>query len=443
MRKTILILVIALVLSACTQAAEEPQEIIIPEPEPIEQPVAEEPPRAILPFSQDTVTLTDNPMLADFEDSSYDMTLALTVPALHEVFNDYFQVGIAINGNARSNAAISSPELAAIIKYHANSTVYTNLMKPSYLLDHEVSTALAEEGDQAAVGVNFASCIPGLDFAKENNLGMRGHTLVWHTQTPDWFFHVDYNTELDLVDKETMLARMENYIRQVLEFTQENYPGVIHSWDVVNEAVSRSAGHFDNSTGWFTRTHVGSGDDARETLWYKVVGVDYVEKAFEFARRYAAPDVRLFYNDYNTFDTPKTDAIVALLEMLLEKDLIDGMGMQSAFGLNWPSDVRTSFTQALGKFGELGLEIHMTEVTMRVDNENQFFTQANKYKEFFDTLLEMHVTNGGPANITNVTFFGIMDRYLFYPDDTQLHWLFDADLQPKPSYYAVAGAVEQ
>jgi endo-1,4-beta-xylanase len=391
-------------------------------------------------FSPENVILTDNPMLENFTDSRYDMTMVLSVPALKDVFADYFLVGAAINGNSRNNASINSPELSAIKKHHFNTTVYSNLMKPSYLLDHNASLALIADGGQAAVAVNFLSCLPGLDFAYENNLGMRGHTLVWHTQTPDWFFHVDYNTSMDLVDKDTMLLRMESYIKQVLEFTDENYPGLIHSWDVVNEAVTRVPGQYDNSTGWHTRTKVGSGNDEKYTLWYKVVGPDYVEKAFEFARKYAAPGVKLFYNDYNTFDTPKTDSIVNLLEILVEKDLIDGVGMQSAFGLGWPSNLTSSFRQAIRKFSDLGLEIQITELTVRIDDEELFMAQALKYKEFFDLLLEMHVNNGGPANITVVNFFGLMDRYKFYANDRQLHWLFDANLQPKPSYYAVVQA---
>jgi endo-1,4-beta-xylanase len=456
LRKLLCLILTLCILAGCNSAPEviqEPPDVpgdyLSDEPdsgedenegEPVEEPAPRQP---FQMFSPNNVTLTDNPMLADFEDGYYNLTMALTVPALKDVYSDYFMIGAAINGNSHDNASIRSPELAAITKYHFNSTVYSNLMKPAYILDHSVSRRLAEEGDQTAVGVNFRDSVPGMEFAKEHGLGMRGHTLVWHTQTPDWFFYEDYNTSNDVVDKDTMLARLENYIRQVLEFYQENYPGIIHSWDVVNEAVTLSAGQFDNSTGWYTRTKVGSGAEEHYTYWYKVVGPDYVEKAFEFARKYAAPGVSLFYNDYNVFDTPKTDAIVTLLELLLEKDLVDGIGLQSAFGLNWPGSVTTSFRQALRKFAELGLEIQMTELTIRIDNEEQFASQAFKYKEFFDLLLEMHVNNGGPANITVVNFFGLMDRYLFYARDRQLHWLFDENLQPKPSYYAVVQAATE
>ncbi|MCM8900025.1 endo-1,4-beta-xylanase [Caldicoprobacter algeriensis] len=92
--------------------------------------------------------------------------------------------------------------------------------------------------------VKFDTVIPGLEFCKENGIQMRGHVLVWHNQVPDWFFREGYESDGEFVDKETMLARMESYIRQVLEFTQKEYSGVIYAWDVVNEAVEITDGSF-------------------------------------------------------------------------------------------------------------------------------------------------------------------------------------------------------
>ena len=107
--------------------------------------------------------------------------------------------------------------------------------------------------------------------------------LVWHSQTPEAFFHEGYDTTKPLVSREVMLGRLENYIRAVLTETEEKYPGVIVSWDVVNEAI-------DDGTNWL---RAGSN-------WVKVIGEDFVSKAFEFARKYAAEGVLLYYNDYNT-----------------------------------------------------------------------------------------------------------------------------------------------
>ena len=68
-----------------------------------------------------------------------------------------------------------------------------------------------------------------------------------------------------------MLKRLENYIRGVLTFVQENYPGVIYAWDVVNEVIDEG--------------------DFRKSLWTETVGTDFVIKAFEFAKKYKAPEV--------------------------------------------------------------------------------------------------------------------------------------------------------
>jgi endo-1,4-beta-xylanase len=399
-------------------------------------------PNPITPFR----TLEDQKVPIDFEyvlaRSEFDLSRALSGQPLHETFTDYFSLGVSINGINITNASVISHELAAITAYHFNSVVYSNLMKPDFLLDHQGSMANAAAGDEAGVATHFHNAIPGLEFARTNGLGMRGHTLVWHTQTPHWFFREGFRTDGEFVSAEIMTARLESYIRQVLTFTNEYFPGVIYAWDVVNEAVTTARGQYNNSTGWHTRTHHGSSENPIPNLWYHVLGPDYVRLAFYFARRYAAPYTRLFYNDYNTFQRDKTLAIVNLLTELMEEGLVDGMGMQSAMGLNWPASLRTgsnSVVQAINEFSALGLELQMTEHTVRIGSPDFFEEQAARYREFFEILLEMHEVNGGPANITNVTFFGLMDNYHFYANLHQYYWLFDYRLQPKPAFFAVKG----
>ena len=403
------------------------------------------PPTPLQPFR----TLEDQRIPVNFaeiiEASYFDLTRAFSYSPLYELFSDFFSLGVAINGINISNASVNSHELAALTAYHFNSVVYSNLMKPDFLIDRTRSMANALDGDETGVAVRFDDALPGLEFARANGLGMRGHTLVWHTQTPEWFFREGFTTNGDFVSREIMIARLESYIRQVLQFTNEYFPGIIYAWDVVNEAVTTAPGQFNNDTGWFTRSHWGDVNNPRDNLWYKVIGPEYVELAFTFARRYAAPYVRLFYNDYNTFQADKTLAIVALLTELVEKGLVDGMGMQSAFGLNWPSSLSTganSVRQAIEQFSALGLEIQMTEVTVRAGSPDFFEHQALRYQEFFEVVLEMHHLNGGPANITNVTLFGLMDSYKFYANFEQFYWLFDYRLQPKPAFYAVRGVVD-
>ena len=174
--------------------------------------------------------------------------------------------------------------------------------------------------------------------------------------------------------------------------------------------------------------------------WYETIGPDYVEMAFTYARKYADSDVKLFYNDYNTYQEPKTDGIYKLCESLKEKGLIDGIGMQGYWGISYPSI--QMIETAIQKFAELGLELQVTELSIGVDSETdvQFNKQAVKYAQVFKMLHDMDQDAGGPANITNVTVFGLVDHYR--EGDTTNTRLFDKDYQPKPAYIKVKETME-
>jgi len=371
----------------------------------------------------------------------FEITAAVSGTPLKDAYKDYFLIGVGLNGSNTQTDTVNSKAMTEIIKYHFNSTTYSNLMKPSYLLDQEGSIANLKAGNPEPT-VKFDSVTKGLEFCKENGIKMRGHVLVWHTQTPNWFFQEDYSDFGKYVDRETMLARLESYIRQVLEFTQKEYPGVIYAWDVVNEAVEDTAGHYETKSGYNIRTKFSR---IRDNPWYVVVGIDYVEKAFAYARKYAAPEVKLFYNDYNTFQPMKTQAIYKLASHLKEKGLIDGIGMQGYMSLTYPgiSGGVNNFLTALAILGELGLEIHVTELSInpKYSDPELLKMQADRYEEVFRVLLEVKTSD--LANVTSVTVFGLMDNYLFYPNDRTLTRLFDRRLQPKPAFYSVLKAVEK
>lgn len=367
----------------------------------------------------------------------YDITASISGTPLKKAYEDYFRIGVGLNGSSVETATVRSQAMKEIIKYHFNSVTYSNLMKASYLLDQNESIKNYENGiDKPAV--NFDTVIEGLEFCKENNIQMRGHVLVWHNQVPEWFFKKGYKDSGEFVDKETMLMRLESYIEQVLTFTGEKYPGVIYCWDVVNEAVEISAGSYETESGFNIRTKF---DGTKDNLWYKVIGVDYVEKAFEYARKYADSDVKLFYNDYNTFQPMKTLKIYELVSYLKEKGLIDGIGMQGYMDLTYPGIAggNDSFMTALSKFAQLGLEIQITELTINSPDKSEasMEKQAKRYETLFRLLVGMDTESGRNANITCVTVFGLMDEYMFYPNDTTYARLFDKNLQPKPAFYSI------
>ena len=367
-------------------------------------------------------------VLAEFGNSRYDLTAALTGPALKDLCSDYFTLGVGINGSTLENQTLNIPEYMAVVKKHFNSCTMTNLMKCGYILDQDGSQQSAAQGDGSPV-LSFETIDPTLEWCRQNGVQMRGHTLVWHAQAPEWFFREGYRDNGAYVDKEVMLFRMESYIAQLMTHVQDNYPGVVYCWDVVNEAVDPDKG--DQNSAFLCRTE----NDGVPNPWYATIGEDYVEMAFTYARKYAADGVKLFYNDFNTYQTEKRDAIYTLCASLKEKGLIDGIGMQGYWGLDYPSIgvLETTFR----KFGELELEIHITELSVGVDEENEesFEEQGSRYGAIFMALKNLDTEGGGDVNITNVTFFGLIDHYR--QGDTTNSRLFDAVYQPKPAFIKV------
>lgn len=363
--------------------------------------------------------------------------------ALKDLYADYFMMGAAINGSAKETAAIHHEGMANVLKKHYNSTSLSNLMKPCYLLDEEGCKKLGSDANATDVAVTFDACRESLDFCKENGIKMRGHTLVWHNQAPEWFFKKGYEEDGEYVSKKVMEKRMENYIKQVLTYCQENYPGVVYCWDVVNECVDDIGGNSDTTDGWACRTEF-NGDD---NFWYATMGTDYAYKAFEYARKYAAEDVKLYYNDYNVFQPEKCDSIYALVSKLKEKNLIDGIGLQPTVNLYYPSELKgdssDSFETCLRKYAELGLEIQITELSFLIDenrdvrNEDTLKIQADRYQEMFELLKEMDTAGGGPCNIAAVTVFGICDDYPLYDDHVQCLYLWDKECKAKEAFYRI------
>lgn len=354
--------------------------------------------------------------------------------SLKELAADFFTIGVGINGSTLENQTLNLPEYMELCKEQFNSCTMTNLMKSCYILDQAGSKANLESGD-GSPALNFASIDPTLQWCMENDMKMRGHTLVWHAQAPEWFFKEGYDEKRSYVGKDDMLFRMESYIKQLLTHVQENYPGVIYCWDVVNEAVDPDKG--DQDSGFLCRTE----SDGTPNPWYETIGPEYVKMAFTYARKYADPEVKLFYNDFNTYMIPKRAAIISLCESLKEEGLIDGIGMQGYWGIDYPQ--RTIIDTTIREFAKLDLEIHITELSIGVDKENEeeFEKQAKAYSNIFIMLRNADTAAGGPANITNVTFFGLKDHYR--EGDTTNSRLYDKDYNPKPAYEEIVNVMKK
>ena len=334
---------------------------------------------------------------------------------LNEVYRPYFPIGAAVPA-----AAFDHPAALRAIASQYGSMTCENDMKPEALLDREEN-----QRNPAAHDRSPAVCFDGvrkyLDFAKEHGIGMRGHTLVWHNQTPRWFFAKDYRAEEDapLADRETMLARLDSYIQSVMTFAQTEYPGVIYAWDVVNEAIDGGA--------------------LRSSLWTQTVGEDFVLQAFRMAARWKAPGVSLFYNDYDTFLPEKREAICEIiLAPLLAEGLIDGMGMQSHVQLETPS--LEEYREAVRRYGALGLQVQITELDVFSPDTSEAAMRrlAERYRDLFTVLLE--AKREGAANVTGVTFWGLQDEESWltgFRRQSCRPLLFERSYRPKEAYQAV------
>lgn len=338
---------------------------------------------------------------------------------LKDAFQNDFSVGAAI-----LMGDINDEKKMDYIYDNYNSITMGNEMKPESLLDWK-ATEKSKDGMPEIKTENLDKI---LKTAQEKNIKLRGHCLLWHKQTPDWFFSKDYEPSNGLAGKKEMKKRLEVYIQKVLSYCQENYPGVVYAWDVVNEAMG------------------DDGDYRTDSSWYEIYGDEsYIFDAFTFARKYADKDVKLFYNDYNEYTPAKRDLIAVLLKQLKEKGLVDGMGMQSHWDMEYPSPDMVA--AALEKYGEIdGLEIQLTEVDMHnTDNsEEGLHRQAERYQEFFETILQADRT--GKANVTNVTFWGVTDADTWltaFKGETSYPLLYDGNYETKPCFDSVLATAKK
>lgn len=328
---------------------------------------------------------------------------------LAEKYRDNFPIGIALPDYVFENME----QYKEIILDNFNSITCENEMKPDYLLDKEGCQENLQETYRNPK-LKFDICQPAVDFALEHGMKMRLHTLVWHSQTPKWFFTEDYTEDGKLADREVMLQRMEHYIAGVLGHFQENYPGLIYAVDVVNEA-------FDVQNG------DENGVRKKDNLWYDTVGADFYYHAFVYARKYASEDMKLFYNDYGCMD--KSQLILNHLQQAKQEGLIDGIGMQSHLSVD--DKIQYKFMLTVKEFCKAGYEVQSTELDIGVKEatEDAFTTQGRKYRSFFKN---MQALQEDGYLVTGITVWGLNDRLSWRKGEYGL--LFDEDMNPKKAY---------
>jgi endo-1,4-beta-xylanase len=240
---------------------------------------------------------------------------------LKDAFKDDFYIGTALNTRQYTG---QDDRALPIIQTQFNAITAENDMKWE---------RIHPQPDE----YNFELADQFIAFGEANDQYILGHTLVWHSQTPRWVFQ---DEDGELLSREALLARMEDHIKTVVG----RYKGRVDGWDVVNEALN------DDGT-------------MRESLWYKIIGDDFIEMAFKYAHE-ADPEAELYYNDYNLHLADKADGAVRIVKAVQENGgTVTGIGMQGHYGLTSPT--REEFENSILKFKELG-EVAITELDIDV-----------------------------------------------------------------------------
>ncbi|MBN2009331.1 endo-1,4-beta-xylanase [candidate division KSB1 bacterium] len=343
---------------------------------------------------------------------------------LKDAFQNYYLFGTAINVR---HIRGKLPEDMAIVMREFNTITPENMLKWE---------KVHPEPDR----FNFGPVDSMMAFAEKNGLHVIGHTLIWHSQTPGWVFKYD---DGEPATREFLLQRMKHHIETVVD----RYKGRILGWDVVNEAID------DNG-------------ELRNSKWREIIGDDYIQKAFEYARA-ADPDAQLYYNDYDMWKPVKRNAVVKLVSELQAQGVkVDGIGLQGHWGMDYP--IISLGDSAIAAYAALGVNVLITELDISPLPNPWAFTGADISKRFQLTDETNPWPNGLPdsmqtaladryaelfelfnkydKNISRVTFWGVSDGMSWlnnYPirGRTNYPLLFDRNHQPKRAYYAVLNTV--
>ncbi len=378
-------------------------------------------------------------------------------PTLKNAFREHFKIGTCINrGVATGQGFRRSPEQVAadvaLVKAQFNQVVAENEMKWASLHPRAGKD-----------GYDWTAADAFVEFGTKNGMELAGHTLVWHSQTPNWVFEGTFVPPgaaekpatppaeappgppgarrgpggppgfrpFDLngprATREELLQRMHDHIHAVVG----RYKGRIKVWDVVNEAIS------DNGE-----------DVLRKSPWSVIIGPDFIEKAFIFAHE-ADPDALLRYNDYGLENPAKRAKLITLIKGLLEKKVpVHVIGSQAHV------NVGTSFEimdRSLAEMKALGLPIHITELDVNgamggqrgfgadiggnaAATEGGLVAEADKkLTEAYSGIFRAFLKHKDAVKL--VTFWGPNDANSWRGRGRPL--LFDADSKPKPAFEAV------
>ena len=331
-----------------------------------------------------------------------------------ETFQSLFgQYGMKA-GTCLSDSMITKKACTNIINEQFNSITFENHLKPDYILDQKESIAAGD------LVVKFGSkTVELMEWCKNNDKVMRGHTLIWHSQTPNWIFYENFDTKGELVSREVMLARMESYIKQTFEKLDElGYLELFYAYDVVNEAWMEDG-------------------TKRDSLWLKTIGEDYLWYAFYYADKYAPEYIDLYYNDYN--EQFKTDTLYDFVQTLVDSEgnyLIDGIGFQAHL---YTEDSLEDYFATMDKLATLGLKISLTELdvclgtypVIKPATEENLKIQGQFYYNLINGILSR--VEAGTVKMDSLTFWGFSDQLSWRKERNPM--LYNITYKPKYAFY--------
>ncbi|MBO6139800.1 MAG: endo-1,4-beta-xylanase [Agathobacter sp.] len=388
----------------------------------------------------------------------------------------------SIAGTAIMLDEISNETLMALVKKHFNAVTFGNELKPDALFNYKIdgnsvptkNITFKNEELQVPI-VNDAG--DSLDFSRadamadkilewnnahpDQKIRIRGHVLVWHSQTQEWFFHENYDITQPYVNKETMNRRLEWFISSVFDHyfgkaAHGKYDGLFYGWDVVNEAVIGNTYRTDKVSAAESLSEIRHGNNSS---WWHVYGSnEFIINAFKYANEYAPKNVELYYNDFGETDNTKCEGIVKLINDVKHADgtRLDAFGMQAHYNVDGFSaaqfkSVAKKYAQAAGKvqLTELDFKASSTYDGTAATKESEYTKMAYCHKNLYEAIKALKKEG---TNVSGLTVWGVIEpnSWLHSQSDlgggasgsAQCPLLFDGNYKAKPAYWAYVDATK-
>jgi GH35 family endo-1,4-beta-xylanase len=344
----------------------------------------------------------------------------VTVTQLAALSPNGMPMGVAVPAGMEATSVLVSHARKTLVQNHFNQITAENVMKMGHV-HPEPNTYVWDDADALVA------------YAKAQGLSMHGHTLVWHNQTASWMQAFEGT-------KAQWITMLDDHVKTVAtHFEAVGVRDVVMSWDVVNEAFMEDGGYRGQFTG--------------ESIWYKNIGAEFIERAF-MAARSADPDALLYYNDYNlVWSDKKLNAVLAMVQDFKNRNIpIDGVGFQAHLSLNSPtiSTIRAQFRRVMAVRPKIKLKI--TELDVRLNNLDSPINRltpemAEAHKRYVYEIVRAYLQEVPEDQRGGISVWGITDADSWilglHPDRLDWPLLFNADFTPKPALQGFADALNE